>query len=154
MPSRQSSERDGNESTRLIATVCAGQTTNYNDEIRGRADKRTMIKTTTPHPHQMATTQDPAHTSGHQREGREAEIRVEAAFTTMQSAGRSSALYTGRHAFGGPGDWGGGREAEAEFESASEEREGEASTRGGQDVSFSFVFVFFVFGELEGRRSG
>ena len=44
--------------------------------------------------------------SGHQREGREAEIGMEVAFTT-QRAGCSGALDTGRQAFGGPGDWGG-----------------------------------------------
>ena len=30
---------------------------------------------------------------------------MEVAFTTMQSAGRSSTVDTGRHAFGGPSDW-------------------------------------------------
>ena len=50
---------------------------------------------------------------------------MEVAFTTMQSAGRSGALDTGRHAFGGPGGWKGAkREAEAEFESPTGEAGG------------------------------
>lgn len=43
---------------------------------------------------------------------------MEVAFT-MRSAGRSGALDARRHAFGGPGDLRGGREAETEFEPAS-----------------------------------
>ena len=50
---------------------------------------------------------------------------MEVAFTTMQSAGRSGALDTRRHAFGCPGDRRGGeREAEAEFESPTGEAGG------------------------------
>ena len=46
------------------------------------------------------------------------------AFTSMQSAGRSGALDTGRHASGDPGDRRGcERKAEAKFESALEEME-------------------------------
>ena len=41
--------------------------------------------------------------SGHQREGREAEIGVEVAFTTARSAGRSGAPARD-DAFGSPGD--------------------------------------------------
>ena len=32
------------EPTKFPATVCAGQTTNYNDEIRGRIDRQDMIQ--------------------------------------------------------------------------------------------------------------
>ena len=45
--SRQGLQRGYNdEPTKLIATVCTGQTTNYNDEICGRTDKQTMTETT------------------------------------------------------------------------------------------------------------
>lgn len=47
---------------------------------------------------------------------------MEAAFNTTQSAGNSSAPYTGRRAFGSRDDWKGDeREAETKFESAPED---------------------------------
>ena len=45
--SQQGSQRGYNdEPTKPIATVCTGQTIDYNDGICGRADKQTMIETT------------------------------------------------------------------------------------------------------------
>ena len=46
---------------------------------------------------------------GHQREGREAKGLGEVAFVTMQSAGRSGALNTGRHALEAPATGGGAK---------------------------------------------
>ena len=62
---------------------------------------------------------------------------MEVAFTAIQSAGRSGALNTRRHAFGGY--WRGGeRDAEVEFESASGEgRSGEPGRELGR-MLFSF----------------
>ena len=107
------------------------------------------------HTKRVGTTQDPTHTSGHQRGGREAEIGVQAASTAMQSAGRSSALYTGRHAFGGRGDWGGGGETEAAFESASEEG-GRGLGTGRAEWFFFFCFLSFLFSAnwREGDQGG
>ena len=73
-----------------------------------------------------------------------------------RSAGRSGALDTRRHAFGGPGDWKGGkREAETEFESVSEEARGWKSReprRGPDRMSFSFVFSFCFFFWRSGEK--
>ena len=82
----------------------------------------------------------------HQREGRGAEIGVEVAFTTMQSAGHSDALGTGRHAFGGPGGWRGGAKGRWKVE----EREGV----GGPDAGKQNVFFLLFFRHLCFRRNG
>ena len=77
----------------------------------------------------------------HQREGREAEIGVEVAFTTMQSAGHSDALGTGRHAFGGPGDWRRGPKGRWKVEEW-EEREGVGGPDAGQTECFLSLSFF------------
>ena len=80
---------------------------------------------------------------------------MEVTFTTMQSAGRSGALNTRRHAFGGPGDWSGGeREAEVEFEFASgggavSPGAGTGRTECSFPLSFPFVSFLAVVGGKE-----
>ena len=106
---------------------------------------------------------------------------MEVAFSTMQSAGRSGALGTGRHAFGGPGDRRGPRGrrkrissprrrrrrkweapeiggvdrrvAEAESESAPEERDAVGGPDAGRTECFPFL-CFISFGGRGRRRSG
>ena len=77
---------------------------------------------------------------------------MEVAFTTMQSAGHSDALGTGRHAFGGPGGWRGGAKGRWKVE----EREGVGGPDAGQTECFlSVIFSPFMFpaewGEGEGE---
>ena len=77
--------------------------------------------------------------SGHQREGREAEIGVEVAFTTARSAECSGAPARD-DAIGSPGDWKWGEmEVEEQFESASEDAGRMAWA--GQNVSFHCLFL-------------
>ena len=72
----------------------------------------------------------------------------------MQSAGRSDALDSGRHTFGGPGDRRGGkREAEAELESASEEKEEVGAPGAGRTECFLSPLIYFLW-RAGGRRLG
>ena len=68
-------------------------------------------------------------------------IGAEVAFTTRQSAGRSGALDTGRHAFGGLGNWRGGGGSGVRVRVGGEG--GCERPRRGADRMFSFSFVLF-----------
>ena len=71
---------------------------------------------------------------------------MEVTFTTTQSAGRSGAPDTGRHALRGPGDWKRGEaEVDEEFESASEEIEGVGDPDAGRTERFLFLVFSFCF---------